>query len=78
MGFLVMTILCVPAMVLFQFGEFFIRNVFRQDEHLSRMGGRYTQLLLPGLWFMCMFIVMQVRAGTGSWGWRKGSTVGGR
>lgn len=35
--------------------------VFRQDEKLSRMAGRYTQLLLPGLWFMCMFIVMQVR-----------------
>jgi len=51
------------AMVLFQFGEFFIRDVFRQNEKLSKMGGRYTQLLLPGLWFMCMFIVMQVRQG---------------
>lgn len=50
MGFLVMTILSIPAMILFQFGEFFIRNLFRQDEKLSRMGGRYTQLLLPGLW----------------------------
>ncbi len=50
-------------MVLFQFGEFFIRDVFRQNEKLSKMGGRYTQLLLPGLWFMCMFIVMQVRQG---------------
>lgn len=59
MGYLVMTILTVPAMVLFQFGEWFIRNVFRQDDELSRMGGRYTQLLLPGLWFLSMFIVMQ-------------------
>lgn len=113
MGFLVMTLLSIPAMVLFQFGEWFVREgaclrtsvpisleawlrahclymcvswafevshstavcgyltcaqlpynsfppVFRQDEKLSRMAGRYTQLLLPGLWFMCMFIVMQV------------------
>lgn len=59
MGFLVMTLLSIPAFVLFMFGEFFVRNVFRQDEQLSRMAGRYTQLLAPGLWFMCMFIVMQ-------------------
>lgn len=59
MGFLVMTLLAIPAFVLFLFGEFFVRHVFRQDEHLSRMAGKYTQLLAPGLWFMCMFIVMQ-------------------
>ena len=59
MGYLLMTVLSIPAMVIFQWGEWVVRVVFRQEAHLAHMAGRYTQLLLPGLWPFCMFIVMQ-------------------
>lgn len=58
-GYLLMTLFSLPAMVIFQYGEWVVRTVFRQEEHLSHLAGRYTQLLLPGLWPLCMFVCMQ-------------------
>jgi hypothetical protein len=40
MGFLVMTLMCIPAALLFQFSEQVIQHVFMQPEHLAKMGGR--------------------------------------
>jgi len=58
-GYLLMTLLSLPAMIIFQYGEWVIHTVLRQDEHLAHLAGQYTKLLLPGLWPLCMFVTMQ-------------------
>ncbi len=58
-GYLLMTLLSLPAMIIFQYGEWVVGTVLRQDEHLAHLAGQYTKLLLPGLWPLCMFVTMQ-------------------
>jgi len=58
-GYLLMTLLSLPAMIIFQYGEWVVHTVLRQDQHLAHLAGQYTKLLLPGLWPLCMFVTMQ-------------------